>query len=200
MPTGYTADIKDGISFETFALNCARAFGACITLRDEPGGGESIPEEFEPSDYHVKAAQKARDDLAALLSMSKDDKEKSAAKFWDDAETSRMMRLQDKQKQRQSYEAMLEKVNAWVPPMPEHVGLHEFMRSQIMQSIDFDCDITYDSEPTPRQTGEEWASERANRLNRDIDYHDKENASEVRRTKERTEWVRSLRTSLEVKP
>ena len=24
MPTGYTADIKDGISFEQFVLNCAK--------------------------------------------------------------------------------------------------------------------------------------------------------------------------------
>lgn len=40
MPTGYTADIKDGIDFKTYAMNCARAFGACVMLRDEPGGGD----------------------------------------------------------------------------------------------------------------------------------------------------------------
>jgi RNA polymerase primary sigma factor len=32
MPTGYTAAIKDGISFEKFALQGARAFGALVTL------------------------------------------------------------------------------------------------------------------------------------------------------------------------
>lgn len=35
MPTGYTADIKDGITFRDFALRCARAFGATIMQRDE---------------------------------------------------------------------------------------------------------------------------------------------------------------------
>jgi len=39
MPTGYTAEIYEGekeVTFEKFALTCARAFGACITIRDEP--------------------------------------------------------------------------------------------------------------------------------------------------------------------
>ena len=34
MPTGYTADIKDGIDFKTYAMNCARAFGARVMLRE----------------------------------------------------------------------------------------------------------------------------------------------------------------------
>jgi hypothetical protein len=59
MPTGYTADIKNGISFKTFAMNCARAFGACVTLRDEPGGGDKIPEAFEASTYHAQQVEKA---------------------------------------------------------------------------------------------------------------------------------------------
>lgn len=54
MPTGYTADIKDGISFETYAMNCARAFGACVSLRDKPSGGKVIPDAFEPSDLDVE--------------------------------------------------------------------------------------------------------------------------------------------------
>lgn len=196
MPTGYTADIKAGISFETFAMNCARAFGACVTLRDEPGGGENIPDEFIPSDYHLKAAQKAREELAALLAMPEQEREHAALKSWDDAETSRLMRLEDKRKQREAYEAMLKKVNAWTPPTPEHAGLHEFMRSQIVQSIDFDCSGDYDQEPTPRLTGEQWAAERAARLNRDIGYHQKEHAAEVQRTESRTAWVKALRTAL----
>lgn len=196
MPTGYTADIKDGISFETFAMNCARAFGARITLRDETGGGESIPDEFAPSDYHTKAAQKARDELASLLAIPEQERERAAAKSWDDAETSRLMRLEDNRKQREAYEAMLAKVNAWTPPTSEHVGLHEFMRSQIVKSIDFDCSDDYDQEPTPRLTGEQWAAERAARLNRVIGYHEKEHAAEVQRAESRTAWVTALRAAL----
>lgn len=196
MPTGYTADIKDGISFKTYATNCARAFGACVTLRDEPGGGENIPEEFAPSDYHSKAAQKARDDLAALLAMTPEQRERRAAKAWDDAETGRLMRLEEKCKQREAYEAMLAKVNAWTPPTPEHAGLHEFMRTQIEQSIDFDCGGEYGKTPTPRLSGEQWATQEAVRLNRDIAYHEKEHVGEVARAASRTAWVRALRAAL----
>jgi monoamine oxidase len=196
MPTGYTADLKDGISFKTYALNCARAFGACVTLRDEPGGGENIPDEFTPSDYNAKAAQKARDELAALLNLTPDQRERRAAKAWDEAETSRLMRLEDKRKQREAYEAMLAKVNAWTPPTPEHAGLHEFMRTQIEQSIDFDCGGDYGKTPTPRLTGDQWSAQEAARLNRDIGYHEKEHAAECKRAADRTAWVRALRAAL----
>jgi hypothetical protein len=36
MPTGYTAAIKDGISFEKFVWDCARGMGALVMMRDEP--------------------------------------------------------------------------------------------------------------------------------------------------------------------
>lgn len=196
MPTGYTADVKDGISFKTYAMNCARAFGACVELRDEPGGGERIPDEFKPSDYHAKAGQRGRDDLAALLALTPEQRERNAAKAWYDAETARLMRLEDKRKQREAYEAMLAKVNAWEPPTPEHAGLHEFMRTQIEQSIDFDCGGDYGTTPTPRLTGEQWAAQEAARLNLDIAYHEQEHAAEVARAASRTAWVRALRAAL----
>lgn len=196
MPTGYTADIKDGIDFKTYALNCARAFGACVTLRDEPGGGDNIPDSFAPSDYNAKALNKARAELVALDAMTPAERERGAAKAWDDAETSRLMRLEDKRKQREAYEAMLEKVKAWTPPTTEHTGLHEFMRTQIEQSIDFDCVGDYDKTPTVRLTGGEWVAQRQVDLARDVAYHTKEHAAEVERANSRTAWVAALRASL----
>lgn len=198
MPTGYTADIKDGISFSTFALNCARAFGACIMLRDEPGGGDKIPEAFEPSDYHAKAVARAQADLAAINDLTPAQRERQAAKAWDDAETSRLMRLEDMRKQRQAYTEMLAKVDAWAPPTSDHTHLKGFMREQIIQSIDFDCDESYSSTPTVRLTGEQWAAQRLEDLQRDIRYHQKEHAEEVKRTADRTDWVKALRASLPV--
>ena len=196
MPTGYTADIKDGIDFKTYAMNCARAFGACVMLRDEPGGGDRIPETFEPSDYHLKAAEKARGELAALEAMTPAECERAAARAWDDAEASRLLRLDDYRKQRAAYEAMLAKVNAWTPPTPEHAGLHEFMRTQIEQSIDFDCNESYCSTPAVRLTGEVWAAAERTRCLRDVQHHEKGYASEVSRAETRTEWVRALRAAL----
>lgn len=197
MPTGYTADIKDGISFKTFAMNCARAFGACITLRDEPGGGDKIPEFFEASDYHAQQVEKARAALAEFHALTPSQHMREASKAWDAAETFRIVRLEELGVQRKAYEDMLAKVKAWAPPTPEHDGLKEFMRSQIAQSIDFDCDESYYAIPTPRMTGEQWAAKRLAELQRDLAYHQKEHAAEIERAGSRTAWVKALRASLE---
>ena len=196
MPTGYTAPIEHGISFEKFALNCARAFGACVSLRDEPGGGEAIPEEFAPSDYHEKNAARDREELAAVIAMTPQEREQAAAKKWEDGENYRLAALATRQKLRAAYEEMLAKVNAWVPPTPDHVGLKTFMRNQIENSIDFDCGEEYYSAPKPRLSGEQWALERTAQIARDIEYHAQEYAEELKRTADRTAWVKALRASL----
>jgi hypothetical protein len=196
MPTGYTADINDGISFETYALNCARAFGACVTLRDERGGGEIIPDEFLPSDYYLVAAQKARNELAALNAMSSAELERAAFGAWTDAEIRRLMGLEEKRNLRIAYENMLAEVSAWTPPTPDHVGLREFMCSQIEESIKWDCNDGYYSTPTPKLSGSDWAAERRAKLEHDIQYHEEEYEKEVLRTTQRTEWIRALRNSL----
>ncbi len=194
MPTGYTADIADGIDFKTYAMNCARAFGALVELRDSPEA--PIPDEFKPSAYHADAIDKAKRELHAFALMTPAEHERAAAHAFDDAETARVVRLQERRELRAKYEAMLAKVNAWAAPTPEHVGYHEFMRTQIVQSIDFDCDESYYLKPTERKTGAEWAAARLAELQRDAAYHTKEHAAEVERAASCTAWVRALRQSL----
>ena len=63
MPTGYTAGIIDGKTetFQEFAKQCMRAFGATIHMRDE-----NMDKEYEPrtpSDYHTKALEEAKEKL-----------------------------------------------------------------------------------------------------------------------------------------
>ena len=64
MPTGYTASVADGrvTEFAPFALQCARAMGALIMMRDEPHDAP-IPERFEASDYYSKSLAEARERL-----------------------------------------------------------------------------------------------------------------------------------------
>jgi hypothetical protein len=196
VPTGYTAAIKDGISFKKFAMDCARAFGACVILRDEPPGGEAIPEEFTPSDYHEKAARRAREELSATLAMSPQERQQAADKQWETLEAIRATRLEENRRLRAAYESMLGSVDAWTPPTPDHTGLKAFMQTQIKESIDWDCSDEYHQKPIPRLTGEMWAVEKVGLLGRDIEYHDKHHAEEVERTAGRTAWVKALRDSL----
>jgi hypothetical protein len=196
VPTGYTDAIKDGIDFRTFAMNCARAFGACVMLRDDGGGGDKIPESFQPSDYHVKALAKTRSDLAAVELLSAEDCALSAANAWQQQGAAREKRQRDREVLRLKYEAMLAQVDAWEAPTPDHGGLKNFMREQITQSIDFDCADSPYSEQEPKLSGAEWRAKEISRLCRAIEYHERENAKEVERTDERNRWIAALRKSL----
>ncbi len=53
MPTGYTQAIVDNpnLSFKSFVLQCSRAFGALVTMRDDDNNAP-IPDEIKPDDYH----------------------------------------------------------------------------------------------------------------------------------------------------
>ena len=76
MPTGYTARVKDGTvtEFKDFAMGCARAMGACISMREAAHDAE-IPEQFEPSPYHTEQLAKAKADLAAFEAMTEAEKQ-----------------------------------------------------------------------------------------------------------------------------
>lgn len=197
MPTGYTDKIKKGITFKTFALNCARAFGACLELRDEGGGGEVIPEVFHPSDYHLKGQDEAIRELQMLNAMTTEECELAAHQNWLIDENRRFCRLQEQSQLRQSYEAMLKQVNAWVPPTPDHLNLQEFMRSQIEESLRFDCyESESDQTTSIRLSGQDWKELRRQELTKDLQYHEREYSQEVKRAKGRTAWVQALRNSL----
>lgn len=195
MPTGYTADIAKDIDFTQYLLGCARAFGALVTMRDAPAGAE-IPEVFEPSDYNAKALVVAQNRLAELEKMKPAEAERAAASAYDEQETRRHVRLEEITALRGKYEAMLAKAKAWRPPTPEHQGLADFMQEQIVRSIDFDCGTSYYDKPTERLTGAQWLADARESAQRDIGYHTKHHADEVKRCADRTEWVKALRASL----
>jgi hypothetical protein len=195
MPTGYTAAIKDGISFEEFTWNCARAFGALIMMRDDPASAP-IPERFEPSDYNLKRLAEARSRLAELEALTPEQCQQRADEQYESDEQSRLDRKQEMQDLRAKYADMLDQVRVWIAPSKEHDGLKEFMIKQIEESIKFDCGYTHYDEPTVRLSGIDWLDEQKARAIKNIEHHKTANAEEVERTNGRNEWVRLLRESL----
>jgi hypothetical protein len=95
---------------------------------------------------------------------------------------------------------MLEKAKAYKSPSPDHDGLAEFMRSQLLESICYDCNTSYYEERIERIPYDLWRAERQAALERDIAYHRKHHAKEIERTQSRNEWVRKLKESLESQP
>lgn len=196
MPTGYTAELAEKeIPFREFALRCARAFGALVTMRDDSWDAP-IPEEFKPSEYHSKALAQARGRQIELLAMTLDRAAILSAKDYDEAEARRKKAIGEREAQRGRYEAMLAKVRAWTPPSAEHIELRAFMEQQLTESLRFDCSRTYLDEPTKRLSAEAWLTDRLEQASRDIEYHVKELAAEEERAASRTRWVRQLRESL----
>ena len=194
MPTGYTAAIKGGISFKQFAMDCARAFGACVMLRDEPGGGESIPEKLMPSTYSKDALEAAKLRLARLEAMTPIACLMARNREHGENEARRLARIEEDASLLKKYKAMRANVESWTPPTVDHSGIKEFMIKQIDESIRFDCGF-YD-DPGAEKSPDEWHKGAIRKQLNDIAYHTKSYAEEVERTNQRNAWIKALRDSL----
>jgi hypothetical protein len=136
MPTGYTSDIYENknVSFESFALQCARAFGSCISQRDDPMTVK--PKLQEPDiEYGVKKIAELEKFKKPTKAEFKKHILESISDLEADAKKSNDIALR--------YEQMLYKARAWVPPSKEHENLKQFMIDQLVSSIQFDCHASY---------------------------------------------------------
>jgi hypothetical protein len=193
MPTGYTAIIQDGGTFEQFVWACARQFGALIMMRDEPSNAK-VPEKFEPSDFYEKELEQAKARLLKLTSMSQDELREEYGNHLKKLDAAKIERRERDASTKARYEAALEKARAWVPPTPDHKGLKDFMISQIQESIDFDI-IGPGYDPKYLTFGE-WKAEEKERALRNIERYSTEHVKELERTKGRNAWVDALRKSV----
>jgi len=194
MPTGYTAGVQTGevTDFKKFAMTCARAFGACVTMRDDDSDAE-IPEEFPVDDYHEKALAAARQDLIAFDAMSDADAIKAHAAFCADRVRFERETIELHSKERARYEAMLAKVEAWKAPSSDHAEFKAFMVQQLKESIKWDC---YEIEPTKLPNVDTWKEIRRAELERSVAYHTEGRDKEIERTASRNLWLKQLRESL----
>lgn len=193
MPTFYTAKIKNGISFSDFALGCARSFGACYSLRDEPGGGDAIPAAFVPDGYHLEKAAEAEAEYDRFLCLTPDAQREMWARECREVEDSRRRILDSARELRLRYLEMLREVRNWSPPTPEHAPLKQFMQEQLEASIKFDC-VACEVEEPP--AFEAWLADKLAWLRGNIIHHKTEYDREVNLAARNTQWVRALRESL----
>lgn len=196
MPSGYTAGVADGsiTDFPTFAMRCARAFGALVTMRDDPVDAQ-IPDEIEPAPYYDERCARLEAELATLLALTPGEAEERARQEYEgdlriDAECAA-----HKAAVRQRYEAMLAEVRAWTPPTEDHEGMKAFMLEQLTGSIDFDCH-EFPREPRKLLSGEEWLRLTVASTRRMLADAREQANEEALRAKRRTEWLRALRGSL----
>jgi hypothetical protein len=197
MPTGYTADVQDGkvTSFKQFALNCARAFGALITMRDDPADAP-IPEALVPGEYYLTSVQQDEIKLGRLLTMTEDEVSTEATKAHVASVQYREEYALRKVEQRKRYESMLAKAEAWEPPSPEHVGMKKFMVDQLRESIKFDCGSDYQPTVEPLLSGADWRLQQIARAKESLERSRASLREEEERVRNRNTWIRQLRESL----
>lgn len=199
MPTGYTACIEDGCTFKEYALRCAKAFGACVTMRDDPGD-KPIPEKFEPSSWNAKELAKAQARLKELDGMTLKQAAKMAENAYEEAEGHRLASLKRERLKLARYQDMRKKVLAYVPPSPDHEEYRKFMLDQIDLCIKPNSwggpMVDYYEKPTERLSAEAWLAAQKTKARRDIAYHTEEHRKETERVEGRNRWIKQLRESL----
>jgi hypothetical protein len=197
MPSGYTEKLYRGEeqSFPEFAMDCARAFGALIELRDSPKA--EIPERFQPSDYHLTKRQEAEDELERWTTMPLDEVAADLRTEQERAAQARQDIVDTATAREARYRAMLAEVEAWQPPSDNHVEFKDYMVNQLTESIRFDCSTSHLPE-IPVSDPAEWRQDRIAKAQKDIRYHDEQYAAECERAAERTAWVQALRGALPV--
>lgn len=195
MPTGYTCDIKDGISFKKFIMGCAHAFGALIEMRDD-SIDTPIPE-FKVSDYHTKELTKAEKQLRLLKGMTKKQLGANSKADYEQEREYNQRSIIKADKLRVKYDEMLEHVRNWIPPTFGHRELKHFMFEQLKRSLDQDCDTKYWKKNMPTLlSGDDWYAKQMKEFEWSINYHTEEQQKEVERVTERNSWVNALRRSI----
>jgi len=200
MPTGYTSTIKDGISLNQFIMTCARAMGACITMRDDPFDAP-IPDRFEPSDYHIKKIKEINNEIVLIQSLKEESLKERYEKEYNDNIKYVKQRIDETNELSNKYHEMLQLVRGWTPPSADHAGLKNFMIEQIESSIEWDCSTDYFEKLISGfpATPDVWKQSKMSRLIKDLTYHNKENISEIERVESRNRWIKQLRDSLKYK-
>lgn len=200
MPTGYTAAVADGAitDLPTFALQCARNFGALILMRDEPMDAP-IPDAFEPSYFYERELSAIRERLARLEAMSPEEADNACEQAYLESVTTWERRAAERAETKGRYEAMLALVQQWTPPTQDHTGLKVFMLDQLRDSIKFDCDGSYDERPV-RMDSAAWVKQQIEAAKRRFESYSEGAAEERERTNSRNAWIAKLRESLSATP
>ncbi len=196
MPTGYTAKLMDkGQSFQDFVLGCAKAFGACIELRDAPADAP-IPEEFEVSSYHEDKRLEAIEEADKLRAMT----EVQRLNYGQELKDSEIDRAQKYRNngfvQNKRLKDMAGSVSSWRMPSDEFKEFKKFMLNQLKISMHEDEYLATSLRNAQEKSPDAFFVAALSQANWGVQYHSDEQAKEVERTSGRNQWIKDLRNSI----
>ena len=191
MPTGYTTDIYNGkdISFRDFALNCARAFGACIMQRDDPA--DEKPKIMPEESYHAEELKK----IGKFKKPTKAEFENYIKTKTADCKEI----IKQKKKLQTAYNKKIKEAQNWNPPTPEHEELKKFMIEQLTHSMQFDCSYDhYESElkELNKMTYDDYFEQKKQSHKWLIKHHTEYLEKDLDNIRKRNKWIQDLYNSL----
>ena len=197
MPTGYTASIEDGsiTNGKEFLMLCARAFGACIEMRDEPLS-VPIPFKFSLSPHYQAQVEESEKNLKKLLSFTIADAQDEIDKEYQSNQKQCADVIKRKEEINLKYKAVYDDVKRWNPPTPEHESLKRFALEQIGVSCDSDNDYWEKELKKPKASPEEWLMVRIESERDSLEMSRELWREEVKRVKSKNKWLALLRESL----
>jgi hypothetical protein len=200
MPSGYTACIEQGITFEQFVMQCARAMGALISMRDD-SIDTPIPDKIEPNLYYKEQVFEKTKKLEELRLMTLGQASVKANEEYDRELIEHHEAIKNHDELRLKYQNMIQQVQNWQPPTKDHEGLKKFMLEQLQSSMDSDCDNSYYFKHIPvKLSANEWYNAALSGAEDDLRYYQQKYDEELKQCQEATKWVRDLRYSLKPKP
>ena len=204
MPTGYTAMIDDNPKMPTtqwIMEGLARAFGICVTLRDDPQGltEEQIMKRLSQDtknevSYHKKELVKATKEAERLATRT----ETEWKRVWQNEErkkrTANKRSVKEADKSRERHEQIRSELLRVLVSDKAHEVTKNIIKFGIEQLnlVKSDC-TPYIQEPT---TLEKFIRSQIDRNVRDIDYHTKELANAKERTTERVNLYKRLKEDI----
>lgn len=196
MPTGYTAKLMDkGQSFQEFVLGCARAFGACIEMRDD-SQDKPIPEKFEASTYHQEKLAESVDELKRLQSMGEMERFNVGQELKEKDIASNIEWRDKERKQNDTLKNMRGQVTSWRSPTSDHDGLKKFMLEQLEISMHNEEYVLERVEEAQNKTPEAYFIAALSAANHYVRYHAEELEKENERNDGRNQWIQDLRDSI----
>jgi len=196
MPTGYTQLLHDNPDTTTaeFIMRCARAMGACVSMRDEPLS-TPIPETLKVDEYYVNRVVETQRRLFELRAMTPEQARNQAHLKQCEANLSRAEELEKYKKIAAVIENMTKSVKEWRAPTEQHEGLKSFMLEQLgMENPEWMVD--YYSKSAKPLDGDEWLKEEIERAKIDVERAEQRLAEEIESTAARNEWIKQLREAL----
>ena len=196
MPTGYTVEVVDGkiSDFPTFAKLCARAFGALIHMRDNTISPDWSPIVEPELEIYQQRLDKIAGRIAELEGMSDEVADRAYIEYAANLDIENERHIARCADQDSRLAAMTEKVRAWAPPTPDHIGMKEFMLEQLRISANGDVRRFY-TKPL-KMTGPEWRAQQLGREYSEIAITLKSIEDEKSRAESRTKWLTELVESL----